>query len=333
MHAKLFSLPNMSQFRARVLADLSQSMQPQITKRTGISKLLEGFAGHGDFIYRGTSGDSEINAIMETGFLAPTYAKNKKLDCLNLLAHVEDNDRKPYLSAAPCPKIALRYALFSMLPAMGYIIVMGRPRVFTRSQLLPFLDPAQVDRYITQKNNNSTGEEKYRSVKDTVANNNEVSIVLYPNSKLDWRPNVDGDVYQIIQFKNPGTILNTVRLPTDYTCSRIWTNPNFKQRVFSIEIVSAASEDLDPISKRAIDLGIIPRGHRVLLLEDAQSMHKSPELNDLEALPIAGTQKFMSVPQTIPIGDIGGLLGYMGDTLYNLSKAPSTDSYKSSLKA
>ena len=324
-----------SAFRAKFLRDLSnnrtqRTLMPffsQKPKPVSLTDIFKGLQDQRNLIFRGSTGHAEIKHIMTTNYIAPSYHENEKLESIDLLAHIEKNDRKPFLSAAPCPYAALPYAVgFPMLPSHGYIIVMSLPRVYTRPQMLLHLDPEQCKRYDQQTIMNSSladgmiGGDKHRSIIRTAERNNEVSIVLYANENIDWRSTADSDIFKVIQLHTPGKIIGSVRTSKEQFYTNIWTNKSFEQRAFAIEIVCSAIEDLDKISKRAINLRIIEKGHRVLHLEDAKAVDKSPELELFDVSLTGGTHEFMSVPESISLGDRDALIGYMCDTLEDIAK-------------
>ncbi|WP_454783242.1 hypothetical protein [Legionella sp. WA2022007384] len=279
----------------------------------GIAQLHESLPSDKDFLYRGTEGSKEVYEAMSSNYLGMSSMQKRKTPSIDLVRYLIDNDSKFFFSTSPCKYTVQPYAAgISIIPCRGFIWVTGMPKVFTRPQKHLYLNEELFDSYSQKTIEASKSGEKYHSIKNTAAANNEVTVVIGSGKDDNWAFKVSEDVAKIVQVRGPGRFLKNFMPSSEILHVQDWTNPGFKKRVWSLEIVfsnGVTMKDFEKMNEKARELGLIGRDERLLTLFDASSVADSDELEELNSnYRVSETHTVAKVHKSIAIGDKAPLL-------------------------
>ncbi len=299
--------------------DPKYPMLSPLERDEGIDKLQQSLPSGNDVIYRGTEGTAEVMHAVESDRLGVAFQSSKKMASFDIVDFVRENNSKYFLSASPCPQTVKPYAAgLSLIPCKGFIWVTGLPKVFTLPQKLLHLNPGLFEQYDQRKlsQQDQDNPTRYDSIKGMTRNNNEVTIVLGGADNEDWRPRVSKDVMKLIQVSGPGSLMGQFMSSNEPVHVTDWNNPEYKKRVWSMEIVLSDGRDyadnLEDMNARAREMGLITPDQRLLTLQDARAVVNSKKLDPLDTeYETNETHKIIQVPKGIAIGDTAALVEYM----------------------
>lgn len=331
MLARLSHVNPLKAFNRRVLASLNKmntslfypdkldTTYPKLTAieiNTGISQLHESLPSGTGFIFRGTEGTKEVHEAMTTDFLGMSSVQRKKAPSHDLVDYLVSNNSRFFFSTSPCKFTVRPYAAgISIIPCKGYIWVTGLPKVYTVPQKHLFLNEEMFDSYTRRQIQQLEEGEKYHPIKATAANNNEITVIVGASKEDNWALRVSEDVAKIIQVRGPGRLLGKFMSSKEIVHVQDWTNPEFKKRVWSLEVVfseGTAPKHYDKMNDRARKLGLIGNDERLLTLADASSVVNSEELEVLNARHSTNeTHRVLKVHKDIPLGCKESLIEYI----------------------
>jgi hypothetical protein len=273
-------------------------------------------------LYRGTWGFDEVHAVARVDCFEKRKYSDDAVD-YDLVAYVRENRNANFLSLSPCIETVHPYAVgLSVIPCLGNIMVTTYPKVFTKPQKLLHLNKPLFTRYDQAVVDSTHIEEvgTYQSISEMTANNNETTAILRGEDGQDWRPVFSTDVLQTILLCGPGRLVTFFMASKQPMQLETWDNPDFKKRALSVEIVLAPSSDLPAMNEKAVELGFIPKGERLLTMKDASAIWKS---QDYEQTVVDETLQLDGVPKSIKEGDEGELVDYIQEKLaLQTTKAP-----------
>ncbi len=270
-------------------------------------------------MYRGMAGLDEVYASARRDYF-------EKKACVeddtgyDLVAYVRANKNLNFLSFSPCIETVRAYALgLSLIPSFGNIMETSYPRVFTKPQKLLHLDRSLFHLYAASISDSTHIEDvgTYQPMTEMAENNNEITVILRSNDGQDWRPNFSTDVRKTVLIWGPGKVLNLFMPSTQAIQLDMWENPDFKKRALSVEVVLAPGPHMSIANEKAIELGLITEGERLLTLEDASAIWRN---NDYEDFVLDETLQLERVPSFIKEGDEHALVDYVKETLQDLEK-------------
>ncbi|MCL9683612.1 hypothetical protein [Legionella maioricensis] len=315
------SLNPRASFFARKL-DMHQPLLSSQEKDEGVQNLCDSLPVGEGIIYRGTEGYDEIDDAMRSGFLGKDFKESKKDASYDIVAFIRENHSKYFLSFSPCSQTVKPYAAgLSVIPCKGFIWVTGLPKVYTLPQKLLHLNRGMFLEYDRRKREEQDPETptRYYPITDMTANNNEVTVILGgPNN--DWRQDVTRDVMKLIQVAGPGNILGKFMSSNEVVHVKDWTNPDFKKRVWSIEVALSTGPrymaDFEKMNDVARQMLLLKAGNRLITLEDARKVVGSGLLDPLnDNFNAAKTHTLTQVPSEIAIGDASSLAEYMKEEI------------------
>ncbi|PWY54362.1 hypothetical protein DGG96_17640 [Legionella qingyii] len=320
-------------FRRAVLSHAAQSgvlhsarnypIRSSVEQDIGHAELLHSLPVGMDIIYRGTAGTSEIMEIMRSGEMG-TGKYAKRTETLQIPEFIEVNDSRYLLSASPCRQTVQDYAEgLSVIPAKGYIIVMGLPKVFIRPQSVLHLDRELYEEYARSKiaNEEEGIRGAYKPIVATAQGNNEVTIILGAGKRDNWRPEIGTDVMKIVEITAPGKILGKY-MAAKRVHSQTFDNEEFVRRPWAIEVATTRHSVLpefksayERMNHRADELGLMTRSaseRRLLTIDDAEAIMRSGILDEFAQNYTSGkTIVFKEVPKEIPIGHAEALAEFI----------------------
>ncbi|WP_392538396.1 hypothetical protein [Legionella sp. 227] len=318
-------------FRGAVLSQTAQSAglltnypyRSTVEQDIGHAELLRSLPVGEGIIYRGTAGTDEIVEIMRSGEMG-TGEYTRRESNLEIPEFIEMNNSSCLLSASPCPYTVQDYAEgLSVLPAKGYIIVMGMPKVFIRPQLVLHLDREIYEEYARLKNEreDQSVRTSYKSIVDTAQTNNEVTMILGTGGQDNWRPEIGTDVMRVVEITAPGKILGKF-MAAKKVHSRTIDNEEYVRRPWAIEIVTtrhSGAPDFksayERMNHRADELGLMTLStseRRLLTIEDAEAIMRSGILEEFaQNYTSEKTVVFREVPKEIPIGNAEALAQFL----------------------
>lgn len=268
-----------------------------------------------DIIYRGSEGSDEILDLLVSNRLGKNFAHNTKLESLDIVDYIRNNDSRYLLSFSPCKETAKPYAAgLSVVPCKGHIIVTGLPKVYTIPHKLLYLNEEMFKRYDRRQHNETTNNQHaYQSIVTMTQNNNEITAVLGISEKDDWRPVVSEDLMSIFEVCGPGRILSKFMSANEIAYVKEWKNPDYTRRIYAIEIVIAESpDDLKSMNSNAQQMRLINSNERLITIDDAKVLLRSGKLDELNELyKTSETQRISSVPKNIAIGDQAALVAFV----------------------
>ncbi|WP_392537538.1 hypothetical protein [Legionella sp. 227] len=282
----------------------------------GIAQLHDSLSSDKNFIFRGTEGTQEVHEAMTTDYLGMSSIQRKKAPSHDLVDYLVSNNSRYFFSTSPCKYTVRPYAAgISIIPCKGYIWVLGLPKVYTIPQKHLFLNEEMFDSYSRRQIQQLEKDEKYHPIKDTAANNNEITVIVGARKEDNWAFKVSEDVAKIIQVRGPGRLLSKFMSSDEIVHVQDWTNPEFKKRVWSLEVVFSegiSAKYFDKMNFRARELGLITSDERLLTLDDASSVVDSEELYNLNAnYRTTETHRVLKVHKDIPLGHKESLLEYI----------------------
>ncbi|CAM2968929.1 Uncharacterised protein [Legionella steigerwaltii] len=302
----------------------------------GIVQLQNSLPSDEDLSFRGTEGTKEVMEAMTTDCLGWSSAQRKKTASTDIVEYTEKNESSCFLSTSPCKQTVKPYAAgISLIPTRGFIWVMGLSKMYTVPHKHAFLNPEMFDIYALRKNEpqGSPQEEGYRSITNTVANNNEITIIVGRGGDGKWALKVSEDVMKLVQVRGPGKILGRFMPSDEILHVQDWTNPGFRKRVWSLEVffsVGDTLKDYDGMNARARDFGSIGKDERLFTFLDGCSVVDSEELEELNAnYSTTKTHRVTKVHKDIPIGDKKNLTQCIIEEIKStqkLEELPRTDS-------
>lgn len=279
-----------------------------------ITQLQASLPDDPDLLFRGTEGTKEIIDAMESGILGLSSTQRKKAQNHDIVAFIRENDSRYFFSTSPCKHTVQFYAAgISLIPGKGAIWVIGLPRVYTCPQKLLHLNRKKFEEYDIKKIEQQDPDlpTRHDPITTMTANNNEVTVILGATDKDDWSFNVSRDVKSIIQVSGPG-LFGTFMSSNKIVHIQDWENPDFRKRVWSMEIIVGDPEDYDEMSQKAREMGLIAPDMRCLTLEDASATVDSKELTEMnDRYTTDRTHRLTQVPKEISLGDKDALLEYM----------------------
>jgi hypothetical protein len=260
-----------------------------------------------DLLYRGTEGFEELISACKTDRLGDSPFQKRKEFHHDIREFVRDNNSNAFLSATPCPQTVRPYSVgLSLYPISGFIMCMGLPKVFTRPQKSLLLNQEWFEKDDERRVNQVPVDQaiSFQTIVEMTKNNNETTIILGHKKGDNWGLNVSENVHTILRVSGPGKILGKFFSSEMPALIKTYINPDFKKRVWSIEIVNGPKEDYEKMNTRAGEQGLIKDDERLLFIEDAAVLADNPELNSLDSThKIGETHVFKGVPKDIPIGD------------------------------
>lgn len=271
-------------------------------------------------IYRGSEGASEVLATMKSKKIGRKAEESRKSPSHDIVAYIRDNDSKFFLSFTPCKETVKPYTVgLSLIPKKGYIFVTALPKVYTTPQKLLLLNEKMFERYDKMMINSMPIEEArgYQSIVTMTRGNNEITGIVGSSVKDDWRSEVNKRMHSVIEVCGPGRILSPVMSSNHPAHVREWINHDFSPELVAMDIVySDTPEEYEEMNEKAVDMGIIQKGERLLTLPDACAVMYSGQLDEWEEQFITvDTTKVASIPKQIKQGDTPALLEYMEDQL------------------
>ncbi len=298
-------------------------------KANGYKKLVTAIHHPDDeFLYRGTTGNSELQYALKTGHLGHDVYRSGKRACMNLPSYIRDNDSAFLFSASECPYTAKPYASGLQLPCRGFIIVMGLPKVITMPRTLLRINKkaftAYDDMMLSGQNNLSSDGGTVRTpIQGITEDNNETTIVTTDNRVTkNWKPQLSTDIYKIVEVCGPGKwVGNLMTFSKPIFLDQIF-NPDFRKQQWTIEVIMNCEDDMDHNIETAIQEKIIAPENRFLTIEDAAAIDDTGMLdtyieNDVE---MQKTIRLRQVPRSIPIGHQKKLQEYMEEHLQETQK-------------
>ncbi|CAM2968889.1 Uncharacterised protein [Legionella steigerwaltii] len=296
--------------------DISYPRLSSIEINEGISQLHDSLPSGKNFLFRGTEGTKEVHEAMTTDYLGWSSVQRRKAPSHDLVDYLVSNNSRYFFSASPCKYTVRPYAAgISIVPCKGYIWVIGLPKVYTIPQKHLFLNEEMFDSYSRRQIQQLEEGEKYHPIKRTTADNNEVTVIVGARKEDNWALKVSEDVAKIIQVRGPGRLLGKFMSSDEIVHVQDWTNPGFKKRVWSLEIVFSEgikAEHYDKMNARARELGLIGSDERLLTLDDASSVVDSKELEELNThYTTTETHRVLKVHKGIPLGHKESLIEYM----------------------
>ncbi|MCW8418219.1 hypothetical protein OQJ18_06705 [Fluoribacter dumoffii] len=274
----------------------------------GVAQLHESLPSDPDLIFRGTEGTKEVHEAMSIDRLGMSSVQKQKLPSTDIVDYIVSNESSCFFSASPCRYTVQNYAAgLPIIPCRGFIWVMGLPKIYTIPQKHLFFNEEMFTHYDRKQIEQSPQGYKHHSIKTTAANNNEFTIIVGIGKDDDWSLKVSEDVMKLVQVRGPGKILGKFMSADEILHVQDWTNPGFKKRVWSCEVViSQGSEmkDFEGMNQKARELGFIGTDDRLLTLKDASSIVDSEELEELNTNHSTSlTHRVMKVHKDIPLGN------------------------------
>lgn len=273
-----------------------------------------------DFLYRGTMGNAELQNTVEAGYLGNDSYRSGKRASIDLPGYIRDNDSIYFLSATECQYTAKPYASGQHFPCRGFIIVLGLPKVITMPRTLLQLNEKAFHDYddaalaSSDSIASGNGGSKRSPITSMTATNNETTIVA---TEKNWHPTLATDIYKIVEVCGPGKIVGRLMEFAKPMLLDQISNPDFKKRQFSIEIVLNCDDVMDSVIEKGVREKIFSPNHRFLTLEDAKAIEKTGML-DLYIEDDGGmlnTLRIKEVPRHIPVGNQKMLQEYMEQRL------------------
>lgn len=286
----------------------------------GAEHLHHSLPSASDLLFRGTEGTKEVLEAMATDYLGMSSVQRKKTSSHDLVSYLVDNDSKYFFSTSPCKYTAKPYAAgISIIPCRGFIWVTGLPKVYTIPQKHLFLNEEMFESYTKKKIRELELGEKYYPIKETAANNNEVTVIVGAQKDDNWALKVSEDVMKIIQVRGPGRLLGKFMPSDEIVHVQDIENPGFKKRVWSLEVVfsdGAIMRDFDKMNARARKSSLIGTHERLLTIHDAASIVDSEELEEFNTLyRVLHTLRISKVHKDIPLGRKDALIRCIADQI------------------
>lgn len=291
-------------------------------KANGYKKLITALQHpDDDFLYRGTMGNAELQHAVETGYLGNDLYRSGKRSCIDLPSYIRDNDSVYFLSATECQYTAKPYASGLHFPCRGFIIVLGLPKVITMPRTLlqlnekAFLDYDDTELGGSQSISSGNGGTKRNPITSMTAANNETTIVA---TEKNWHPTLATDIYKIVEVCGPGKIVGRVMEFAKPMLLDQISNPDFKKRQLSIEIVLNCDDNMDSVIEKGVQEKIFSPDHRFLTLADANAIDKTGMLDQYieDDGGMLNTIRIKQVPRHIPVGNQKMLQEYMEQRLH-----------------
>ncbi|OEH48884.1 hypothetical protein lpari_00131 [Legionella parisiensis] len=178
--------------------------------------------------------------------------------------------------------------------------------MYTIPQKHLFLNEEMFDNYTKMIIKKLEEGEKYYPIKETTAQNNEVTVIVGARKDDNWAFKVSEDVMKIIQVRSPGRVLGKFTPSNESVHVDDIENPCFKKRVWSLEVVLSDGilmKDFDRMNERARALGLIGKDERLLTIHDAERIVDSEELDQLNTYyRTPYTHRILKVHKDIPLG-------------------------------
>jgi hypothetical protein len=277
-----------------------------------LSKIFQNKPG---LLYRGTWGFDEVHAVARVDCMVKRKYADDSVD-YDLVAYVRENRNANFLSFSPCVETVHPYAVgLSAIPCLGNIMITSYPKVFTKPQKLLYLNKPLFTRYDQAMVDSTHIEDvgSYQLISEMTARNNETTAILRGSDGQDWSPIFSTDVMQTILLCGPGRIVTFFMASKQPMQLETWDNPGFKKRPLAVEVVLAPPSDFPAMNEKAIDLGFISKGERLLSMKDAEAIWKRNNYEQ-EAL-VDETLQLGGVSADIKEGNEGELVDYIQEKL------------------
>lgn len=256
---------------------------------------------------RGSIGLEEAKNAAKSQRFGRTCAKSRRPFSLDVPEYVIDhNSSGNFFSLSQCKYTVKPYSSgLAILPSLGVIFVSALPKVVVRPQVNHFLNPEMTNRAFERimKSRELQGiEGRPPSLSETIEGNNEVTQVIGFAPGEDLRLDVNQHMHSVVVVSGPGRVAGKFQACSNPVFVTSIENPDFQYTPFSLEIQFGYEDETELMTKRAVEMGLIEKGQRIVVEKDARALLENGVLDQANPDGVE-TLKIMSVPASIAIGD------------------------------
>ncbi|KTD72392.1 hypothetical protein [Legionella tucsonensis] len=239
-----------------------------------------------DIVHRGMAGLKEAENIAQDGRLGAGRYQKRPLG-LNIAEFIFDPTKsRLLLSTSPDPHTVKEYTIgFQLIQAKGTIASMCLPAVYVCPQIVRHIDIEQFEYFqkVLAAEVEMGNRTRLENIFDLAEGNNETTAILGATGDDDWRPLFDTDIHSLMIVQAAGRIWSGFAKADEIETTTI-VNPNFRKRIMSLELFSTATgkgtmyeKYIAKMNERALGLGLIDQGSRILTMADVIYLMNSKE--------------------------------------------------------
>lgn len=232
--------------------------------------------------------------------------KAGKSNGYNILEHMEYNNMYCFLSLGNSFEHALNYNRIDALPRDSVVFVTGVPVIQIDSQMVCRLNPDLISKFYAQLSQQNIASDlhdggDFGDVNKLVYKQREITAINQDRNGEVCARMTQQDIKAVVFSSSPGRL--SERLSSQDLKPKHFSvveNPNYQSRAYTICVLETAldASSVTTMTQSAQQLELIPKGMRILTIEDGIAIHAALKARYPEHLPSIDVPLIInSVPQ------------------------------------